>query len=188
MQPQPQIQQSAQVPPPAGQQPPPPYPYPPYYVPPPRSDSSKIVMIIVVVVVVVVIISAVVAAVLYVMVSGLMTGPGTGPHVMGLSVSQTADGSNWSAVVTTTTANELPATTYVLIRNNQGVIVLQRTSFSSLTQQTWSTHHVLYLDANPSSPSIAASDSLIISRTTYPSGSLLEVSDDLGTLTSRTLA
>ncbi len=189
MQPQPP-QQPAQAPPPAGPPPPSPYPYPypGYYPPPPpRSDSSKIIVIVVIVVIVIVLITIIGAAVLYVMVSGLLTGPGTGPRAMGVSIAASADGSNWTVTIQTTPAGELPASTYLLIRNPQGVISLARTAFSGLTLANWNIYHALFQDANPSSTTLAPGDGLVISRVTYPPGSTLEISDDSGVLTSRTL-
>src|SRR3990172_5981309 len=64
---------------PAG--PPPPFPYyPPYpYYPPPKRDNLPLILVIVVIAIV--IIPIVVAAALYVMVSGLLIGPGTQPVI-----------------------------------------------------------------------------------------------------------
>lgn len=66
------------VPPPAIPTPLPPAPVP-WYPPPPRSDQSKIVLIVVLVVAIAVIVPIILAAVLYVMVGGLLEGPGTQP-------------------------------------------------------------------------------------------------------------
>src|SRR5438445_1061474 len=44
-------------------------------------------------------ITVVLAAVLYVMVSGLITGPGGTPQAMGVSVQPSSDGSNWIVLV-----------------------------------------------------------------------------------------
>jgi len=69
---------------PPTQPPPSPYPYPPYYgpygppvspYPPPRSDASNIVLIVVVVVIVVVLVTVAISAILYFMISGLVTQP-----------------------------------------------------------------------------------------------------------------
>ncbi|OGS51024.1 MAG: hypothetical protein A3K65_05920 [Euryarchaeota archaeon RBG_16_68_12] len=129
-------------------------------------------------------ITVVLAAVLYVMVSGLLTGPGTGPRAMGVSIRATPDGTNWSVEIQTTPSGELPATTYVLIRNSQGVITLSRTAFSVLT---WSAHKAIYQDATTTAAELRPGDSLLISKTQYPAGSQIEISDDAGVLTSRQL-
>src|SRR3990172_13434669 len=73
---------------PAG--PPPPYPYsPPYpYYPPPKRDNLPLILVIVVIAIV--IIPIVVAAALYVMVSGLLIGPGTQPVIAFAPVDESA--------------------------------------------------------------------------------------------------
>src|SRR5436309_5952747 len=47
-------------------------------------------------------ITVVLAAVLYVMVSGLLTPTGQGPRVMGVNISPSGDGTNWTLLITTT--------------------------------------------------------------------------------------
>ena len=115
------------------------------------------------------------------------TRPG-GPPNMSLSIRPTPDGTNWSAEVLSVSSGALPASTYVLIRDSQGTTLLLRTPFSKLTSANWSTYEVEYMDLTPSSDEIRPADALNILRTTYPSGSTMEVSDDYGTLASRTLA
>ncbi len=139
-------------------------------------------------------ITVVLAAVLYVMVSGLLTGPGTGPRAMGVNIATTGDGKNWTVTIQTTPSGENPDTTFVLIRNDQGVITLARTSWSTLSAANWNTYHVLFQDANPGANSVALApgDGLIIAKASqpaplYPAGSTLEISDGAGVLTSRAL-
>src|SRR2546427_6317391 len=47
-------------------------------------------------------ITVVLAAVLYVMVSGLLTPAGNGPQIMGVVLSKTGDGKNWSLEIAST--------------------------------------------------------------------------------------
>src|SRR2546425_11763613 len=47
-------------------------------------------------------ITVVLAAVLYVMVSGLLTPTGQGPRVMGVNIGTSGDGTNWTLLITTT--------------------------------------------------------------------------------------
>src|SRR5438034_11348083 len=47
-------------------------------------------------------ITVVLAAVLYVMVSGLLTPTGQGPRVMGVNIWRSGDGTNWTLLITTT--------------------------------------------------------------------------------------
>ncbi len=129
-------------------------------------------------------ITVVLAAVLYVMVSGLLTGPGTGPRAMAVNIRLTADGSNWSVEITQIPSGEQPSTTYLLVRSNQGVIILAKTGFSTLT---WNVNKAIYQDANGQKTEVASGDSLLLWKTRFPSGSVIEISDDAGTLTSRTL-
>lgn len=79
------------APPPAGPPPPygpyPPYPPYPYYAPPPQRDN--LALIVVIVVVAIVALSVVFAVILYVMVSGLLTGPGGGPRILFGPIDQT---------------------------------------------------------------------------------------------------
>jgi hypothetical protein len=185
MQPQPPSQPPLSMPPAMPQGPPPySYPYPVYYPPPRRDEGARILVIVIVVIVVVVLVTVILSAVMYVMVSGLLTGPGTGPRAMGVSIAPSADGTNWSVTIANTPSGELPQSTYLLLRNTQGVIQLARTAFSALV---WNAHHAVYIDANPTSPQIAPGDGLTISRITYLSGSTMEISDDAGVLIARSL-
>jgi len=150
-----------------------PYPYPAYYPPPPRTDSSKTIVIIIVVVIVVVVVIAAVAAVLYVTVSGLIGGP-PAPRIMTVSVSSSLDGANWTVLFQSVPSDVMPASTSLLIRNVQGVIVLQQTSFLWLD---WSADHAVYHDAAPAVTAVRSGDSLLISRAWYPVGSVIQISD-----------
>src|SRR2546430_9833105 len=51
-------------------------------------------------------ITVVLAAVLYVMVSGLLTPTGQGPRVMGVNICPPGDGTNWTLLITTTTSEQ----------------------------------------------------------------------------------
>jgi len=150
-----------------------------------RKDESAVSPVIATILMVA--ITVVLAAVLYVMVSGLLTGPGTGPRAMAVNIRLTADGSNWSVEITQIPSGEQPATTYLLVRSNQGVITLAKTPFGGTNGLTWNANKAIYQDANPTKTEVSAGDSLLLFKTTYPSGSVIEISDDAGTLTSRTL-
>jgi flagellin-like protein len=129
-------------------------------------------------------ITVVLAAVLYVMVSGLIGGPGTTPVAMGVNIRQT--GANWSVEIATAPSGKVPTLTYLLIKDQNGVIKLAKTAFSALTLANWNTNKAQFQDANPSVTDIRAGDSLLIDRVTYPSGTI-EISDDASTLTARSL-
>jgi flagellin-like protein len=127
-------------------------------------------------------ITVVLAAVLYVMVSGLIAGPGGGPRAMGINA--VSAGTNWSVEFIDVPTGLVPATTYLLVRDSSGGLQLARTTFASLD---WTGEQVVFQDANPGESEIKAGDSLLMSKSQYPSGSRIEISDDLGSLASRTL-
>src|SRR2546423_3635189 len=56
-------------------------------------------------------ITVVLAAVLYVMVSGLISGPGGTPQSMGISASRSPDGTNWVLLVSSTPTGKVYTTT-----------------------------------------------------------------------------
>ena len=167
---------------PAGQPPegpyPPPYPYPlPYNPPPPRtSDAGKIILIVVVVVVVLVVATVAISAILYLMVSGLIGGPG-GP-LPTVFVEQV--GTNWSVRFVELPPGRTPDGMRLLIRNPEGSITLGQTAFSLLTPANWSTYRATYADANPGVLEVRPPDRLLIDVATYPRGSTIQISDDFG--------
>src|SRR5512136_2067379 len=57
-------------------------------------------------------ITVVLAAVLYVMVSGLITSPGSTPKAMGVSISQASNG-NWTALFSNVPTGLTPANTFL---------------------------------------------------------------------------
>src|SRR5437870_10682613 len=63
----------------------------------------------------------VLAAVLYVMVSGLITGPGGTPQAMGVSVQPSSDGSNWIVLVLSTPTGKLYTSTTLAIFHGEGI-------------------------------------------------------------------
>jgi len=104
---------------------------------------------------------------------------------MGLYLRSMPD--NWTGEVLTVASGMLPASTYALIRDSDGTTVLSRTPFSKLTQANWSTYGLQYEDMNPMMPEIRPADLLIISKTMYPAGSVLEISDDYGIMVTAVL-
>jgi len=176
---------------PAPSQPPPMYPYPPlqagypypppYYVPPRRDDTRLILIVVVVVIIILVIVPIVIAAALYVMVSGLIGGPG-GPGIQTMGISVQTAGTNWSLQVVSVSGGPLPATTFLTILDDQGGTLLARRAWSGLTLGTWFTFQVVYEDSDPSVPEIVAGDGLVADRTAYPAGSVAQISSDQGVL------
>src|SRR3989441_6137724 len=70
--------------------------------------------------------------VLYVMVSGLITGPGGTPQAMGVGVQPSSDGSNWIVTVLSTPTGKLDATTTLPIFHEYVSANLTSRSFASL--------------------------------------------------------
>src|SRR5947209_15924716 len=77
-------------------------------------------------------ITVVLAAVLYVMVSGLITGPGGTPQAMGVGVQPSSDGSNWIVTVLSTPTGKLYSSTTLAIFHGDGSANLTATAFASL--------------------------------------------------------
>src|SRR3989442_8413380 len=86
-------------------------------------------------------ITVVLAAVLYVMVSGLLTPTGQGPRVMGVNITPSGDGTNWTLLITTTpTGLTLSATKLTITTGGGANTVVNNIAFSSLTSTNWNTN------------------------------------------------
>src|SRR3989304_3782203 len=100
------------------------YPYPPpYYVPPRRDDTRLILIVVVVVIIILVIVPIVIAAALYVMVSGLIGGPG-GPGIQTMGISVQTDGTNRAQQVRNSWETSWPPTTFLSFLDDQGGTLL----------------------------------------------------------------
>ena len=152
-----------------------------YYPPPPRSDTSKIAIIIVIVVVLLVAVPAVLAAVLYVMVSGLIS-DGDTVRPMTLSVGQS--GGNWSVAIESIPSRSFPTSTFLSIRDLQSIVVLSQHTFASLS---FAVDRATYVDVHPSAPEILAGDSLLIDQATYPAGYVIIVTESNSVTTETVL-
>lgn len=128
-------------------------------------------------------ITVVLAAVLYVMVSGLITGPGGTPRAMGVNISPSQDSTNWTLLVTNTPAGLNPSTVTLTILTPGGGIALAATAFSSLS---YTTNGAVYQDSNPSATEIRAGDSVLVSATVYAQGTV-RIADAAGILFQGTL-
>src|SRR3989442_115416 len=99
-----------------------------------RKDESAVSPVIATILMVA--ITVVLAAVLYVMVSGLISGPGGTPQSMGVSVQQSGDGQNWIMLVSSTPAGKAYASTTLAIFRADGSTNLSATFLSALTATT----------------------------------------------------
>jgi flagellin-like protein len=127
-------------------------------------------------------ITVVLAAVLYVMVSGLLVGPGSGPRSMGISITRSADGTNWTLVIATVPTGITTSGTLLTILNSGGAIALVAEAFNSLS---YATDGAVFVGDGDST--VEASERLLISTATYPTGYRVEISDGVGLLFSGTL-
>src|SRR5437867_8762823 len=77
-------------------------------------------------------ITVVLAAVLYVMVSGLITGPGGTPQAMGVGVQPSSDGSNWVVTGSRPHSSQCSSSSTLAIFHEDGSANLTATAFASL--------------------------------------------------------
>src|SRR5256885_4548522 len=98
--------------------------------PPIRSDREGVSPVIATILLVA--ITVVLAAVLYVMVSGLLTPVGNGPQIMGVVLSKTGDGKNWSLEIASTPLGLTPGTVHLQLISPGGQTAVYKT-FSALS-------------------------------------------------------
>jgi len=132
-------------------------------------------------------ITVVLAAVLYVMVSGLITGPGSTPRAMGVTIQRSTDQTNWTLLITSVPAGGTATTgTFLTVRSGGGTIALTATAFASLTSASWSTNRALY--QGDADSVVEAAESVLLSTTTYPQNYRVEITDGTQILFSGLLA
>ncbi|TLZ96686.1 MAG: type IV pilin [Methanobacteriota archaeon] len=106
-------------------------------------------------------ITVVLAAVLYVMVSGLLTPVGNGPQIMGVALSKTGDGKNWSLEIASTPLGLTPGSVHLELISPGGQTAVYKT-FSALS---WPADGAVYFG---NGTVIAAGDRLLIDAVRYP--------------------
>ncbi|HEX9566325.1 MAG TPA: archaellin/type IV pilin N-terminal domain-containing protein [Thermoplasmata archaeon] len=106
-------------------------------------------------------ITVVLAAVLYVMVSGLLTPVGNGPQIMGVVLSKTGDGKNWSLEIASTPLGLSPTTVHLQLISPGGQTAVYRT-FSTLN---WPADGAAYFG---NGTAIVAGDRLLVDAVRYP--------------------
>ena len=131
-------------------------------------------------------ITVVLAAVLYVMVSGLITGPGNTPKAMGVVVQRSTDGTNWTLLIQTAPNGLSTSGTFLTIRNAGGTIVLSTKAFSLLTSAAWATNGAIY--QGDGDTSVEPTESLQLNASTYPVNYRVEISDGTQILFAGTLS
>ncbi|HKZ90089.1 MAG TPA: type IV pilin [Thermoplasmata archaeon] len=117
-------------------------------------------------------ITVVLAAVLYVMVSGLIAPPGLPPQAMGVSITRSADGTNWTVVIAHVPVGLTASGTTLSVQNTGGAIALAATAFESLA---YASDGAVYIGDGDAT--VEAAERLLISTATYPTGYRVEISD-----------
>jgi len=118
-------------------------------------------------------ITVVLAAVLYVMVSGLITGPGGTPQAMGVGVQPSSDGSNWIVTVLSTPTGKLYASTTLAIFHGDGSANLTATAFASLG----AANGCSLSKVSTTATAIQVGDRVLCKTSWYVSGSQYQISD-----------
>ncbi|MDX1534936.1 MAG: type IV pilin N-terminal domain-containing protein [Thermoplasmata archaeon] len=126
-------------------------------------------------------ITVVLAAVLYVMVSGLVSGPGATPDAIGVTVSQSSNGLNWILTFADVPAGKANSTVSLSISDGSGAVLLAATSLDALggVSETYS--------PITSGSTLAAGDRVLLTVATYPAGSTYQLIDANGVLAQGTL-
>ena len=132
-------------------------------------------------------ITVVLAAVLYVMVSGLLTPTGQGPRVMGVNIGRSGDGTNWTLLITTTPTGLTTSATKLTITTGGGAnTVVNNIAFSSLTSANWNANKAQFIGSGGST--VIVGDRLLISTASYPPGYQVLIADSQGILYSHALS
>ncbi len=114
-------------------------------------------------------ITVVLAAVLYVMVSGLITGPGNAPQRIGGVVSRSSDGTNWIITFTTVPTTSLVNTTvFISVTTSSGGTAFASTALSAAA--TLQAAKITYVPATTNSATLGANDRILLTIATYPAG------------------
>ncbi len=129
-------------------------------------------------------ITVVLAAVLYVMVSGLLTPTGSGPKTIGVVPGKSSDGTNWTLTFANVPSGLTKTGTTLTISAPSGSTSLASTAFGSLV---YATNKAAYIQA-VSGTAVGVGDKLLLSTTTYgPTGYQYTLSDGTNILATGTL-
>jgi flagellin-like protein len=116
-------------------------------------------------------ITVVLAAVLYVMVSGLISGPGGTPTAWGVNIGKSGDQSNWTLTFTSIPSSAATSSVFITIRNAAGAAVTGATNvpFSTIATGGASGYNAMYFSPNTAG-SVTTGDVLRVSAVSYPTG------------------
>ncbi len=126
-------------------------------------------------------ITVVLAAVLYVMVSGLVTSPGAAPSAIGVSVRQSSNGLNWVLIFASVPAGRPNSTVSLSIADAGGAVLFAATSLNALggVDETYS--------PISAGSTISAGDRILLTVSVYGAGSTYQLTDSNGVLAAGTL-
>ena len=113
-------------------------------------------------------ITVVLAAVLYAMIGGWNRPPDQ--PMVGLVRQET--GQNWTLMVSTVRGQVPLDTTTLTIKNRDGAVMYPMSAIplSQLTAQKWEDYNVMYQKQNQDDSTVTPGSSLLVDRTTYPTG------------------
>ncbi len=138
-------------------------------------------------------ITVVLAAVLYVMVSGLISGPGNAPKAIGVSVTTSGNGANWILTVTSIPpggglSNTSVLLTVTLSSGGATGITGMPLSSSSLSGATALTSgvHAQYVPSG-SAGTVSAGDRILLAVSSYPAGDGYQLTSSGAVLATGTL-
>ena len=129
-------------------------------------------------------ITVVLAAVLYVMVSGLISTPSTSQQI-GVNVSRSSDGTNWIVSFTSVPTGLTNTTVSISLSTSSGAVALAATPLGSAS--TLQPKGVIFTPIQSATTTLSAGDRILISITTYSSGTTFQLTGSSGILASGTL-
>jgi len=132
-------------------------------------------------------ITVVLAAVLYVMVSGLITGPGGAPRAMGVSLTRSGDGTNFILLFSNVPSGLTMSGTTLVVARADGSTNLTATAFSALAPATnGASYNAL---ETPADATVEVGESILLRTSWYgtPSNGNVRILDGTSILFSGTL-
>ncbi len=132
-------------------------------------------------------ITVVLAAVLYVMVSGLISGPGNAPKAIGVSVTKSSNGANWILTFTSVPTGLSNTTTTLTISTTSGTVAVPATNLGSIYTSTYKTS-IVYSPASTGSSTLGAGDRILLAVASYPAGDTYQLASSGSILASGTLS
>ena len=138
-------------------------------------------------------ITVVLAAVLYVMVSGLITTPTSPSTGWGINLGKSTDGTNWTLSMTTVPSGSGPSTVYVTVTTGSGATITSAVQVSLTTIATGGQTNGNQLGYGMywtplKSGSVSAGDTVRLSTAVYPSGYTVQVMSGSSVVYTHTLS